>query len=118
GQFLGRELAQLVVDQRQELRGGLRVALLDRVENLGDRVHRPPTKRPTERWHRRRNASAGRAGAKGAANRGATRYGLPATSPSLLGQRGAQLRTCDVRLFRRTALGNRKAPGMKSNASM
>ena len=35
GQLLGRQLAQLVVDQRQELLGRLRVALLDGREDAG-----------------------------------------------------------------------------------
>src|SRR5262249_28510735 len=39
GQLVGRELAQLVVDQRQELRGGLRVALLDGGQDAGDVAH-------------------------------------------------------------------------------
>ena len=38
-QPLGGELAQLVVDQRQELLGRLRVALLDGREDAGDVVH-------------------------------------------------------------------------------
>jgi hypothetical protein len=40
-QLLGRQLAQLVVDQRQQLVGGLRVALLDGVQDLGDSAHAP-----------------------------------------------------------------------------
>ena len=39
GQPLGRQLAQLVVDQRQELLGRLRVALLDGREDAGHVVH-------------------------------------------------------------------------------
>ena len=39
GQLLGRQLAQLVVDQRQELLGGVRVALLDGRQDAGDVVH-------------------------------------------------------------------------------
>jgi hypothetical protein len=39
GQLLGRELAQLVVDQRQELRGGVRGALVDGGQNARDIVH-------------------------------------------------------------------------------
>ena len=40
GQLLRRQLAQLVVDQRQELLGGVRVALLDRGQDAGDIAHR------------------------------------------------------------------------------
>ena len=40
GQLLGRQLAQLVVDQGQELLGGLRVALLDGRQDAGYVVHR------------------------------------------------------------------------------
>ena len=39
GQPLRGQLAQLVVDQRQELLGGLRVALLDGREDAGHVVH-------------------------------------------------------------------------------
>ena len=39
-QLLGGQLAQLVVDQRQELLGRLRVALLDGREDAGHVVHR------------------------------------------------------------------------------
>ena len=39
GQPLGGQLAQLVVDQRQELLGRLRVALLDGREDAGHVVH-------------------------------------------------------------------------------
>ena len=39
GHLRGRQPAQLVVDQRQQLLGGLRVALLDRREDAGDVVH-------------------------------------------------------------------------------
>ena len=44
GQPLGGQLAQLVVDQRQQLLGGLGVALLDGREDPGHFVHRrrPP----------------------------------------------------------------------------
>jgi hypothetical protein len=35
----GREPAQLVIDQRQQIRRGARVAELDRVEEAGDLVH-------------------------------------------------------------------------------
>ena len=40
GQLLGGQLAQLVVDQRQELLGRLRVALLDGREDAGHVLHR------------------------------------------------------------------------------
>ena len=33
------EAAQLVVDQRQQMRGGLRVALVDDIEDAGDVAH-------------------------------------------------------------------------------
>src|SRR5262249_36313373 len=39
GQSLSRELAQLVVDQRQELLGGVRAALLDVGQNVREVVH-------------------------------------------------------------------------------
>ena len=39
GQLLRRQLAQLVVDQRQELLGGVRVALLDGGQDAGDITH-------------------------------------------------------------------------------
>src|SRR5262245_19283893 len=39
GQLLGRQLAQLIVDQRQELLGGVGVALLDGGQDLGDFAH-------------------------------------------------------------------------------
>src|SRR5262249_41315679 len=39
GQPLGREPAQFVVDQRQELRGGGRIALLDGRQDTGDVAH-------------------------------------------------------------------------------
>jgi hypothetical protein len=42
-QLLRRQLAQLVVDQRQELLGGVRVALLDGGEDARDVAHG---------WHR------------------------------------------------------------------
>ena len=38
GQLLGRQLAQLVVDQRQELLGGVRIAALDGGQDAGDRT--------------------------------------------------------------------------------
>ena len=39
GQLLGRQLAQLVVDQRQQLGGRVRVALLDGVQQSGHVGH-------------------------------------------------------------------------------
>src|SRR5262245_23970779 len=39
GQLLGRQLAQLIVDERQELLGGAGVALLDGGQDLGDFAH-------------------------------------------------------------------------------
>ena len=39
GKFLGRQPPQLVVDERQELRGGVRVALLDGGQDAGDFRH-------------------------------------------------------------------------------
>ena len=39
GQSCGRELAQLVVDERQQLLGGVRVALLDGGQDVGDVAH-------------------------------------------------------------------------------
>ena len=38
-EFRGGEAAQLVVDQRQELRGGVGVALLDGGQDVGDVAH-------------------------------------------------------------------------------
>ena len=40
GQLLGSELPQLLVDQRQELLGGVRIALLDGGQDAGNLVHR------------------------------------------------------------------------------
>ena len=40
GQFLRRQLAQLVVDQRQKLLGGVGIALLDGGQDAGNVVHR------------------------------------------------------------------------------
>src|SRR6516164_5870864 len=39
--FRGRELAQLLINQRQKFIGGLRVALLDRFDHPGDVAHGP-----------------------------------------------------------------------------
>jgi hypothetical protein len=39
GQLLGSQTAQLLVDQRQELAGSLRIALVDGGQNLGDFSH-------------------------------------------------------------------------------
>ena len=36
-----RQLAQLLIDQREQIPGGLLVAVLDRVEDLRDVAHRP-----------------------------------------------------------------------------
>jgi hypothetical protein len=44
GQLVGGELAQLVVDQRQELLGGVRVAVRDGIEDLGRVTHWHPRK--------------------------------------------------------------------------
>ena len=38
-QFLGRQSPQLVVDQRQQLLRGVRIALLDGGQNAGDFIH-------------------------------------------------------------------------------
>jgi hypothetical protein len=38
-QFLGRQLAKLIIDQRQQLLRGLGLTLLDRREDAGDGVH-------------------------------------------------------------------------------
>ena len=38
-QFVGRQLAKLVVDQRQQLRGGVRVAVLDGRQDARDIGH-------------------------------------------------------------------------------
>src|SRR5206468_11599450 len=43
-QLPGGQLAQLVVDQRQELTGGVRVALIDRGQDAGYFAHRPSLK--------------------------------------------------------------------------
>jgi hypothetical protein len=42
GQPLGRELAQLIINQRQQLLCGVRIALLDGGQNTGDVAHRKP----------------------------------------------------------------------------
>jgi hypothetical protein len=42
GELLRGELAQLVVDQRQQLVGGVRIALVDGLEDAGDVGHDPP----------------------------------------------------------------------------
>ena len=49
GQPPGGELAQLVVDQGQELLGGPRLALLDRREDAGDVVHAGRCPGPSDR---------------------------------------------------------------------
>src|SRR5260370_40344459 len=45
GQLLGRQLAQLIIDQRQKLFGGVGVALFDRAQGLGDLAHDPEDNR-------------------------------------------------------------------------
>src|SRR5262249_30679086 len=59
----GGEFAQLVIYQRQELLGGSRIARIDRVQNLGDFVHRSAAQQLTswhQSWrHQRRNAFEG-----------------------------------------------------------
>jgi hypothetical protein len=50
GQPLRRQLAQLVVDERQELLGGARVALLDGRQDAGDIAHW---------WHRKGESLGG-----------------------------------------------------------
>ena len=49
GQPLRGQLAQLVVDQRQQLLGGLRVALLDGREDAGHVIHRRRRPGPSAR---------------------------------------------------------------------
>jgi hypothetical protein len=50
GELLGGELAQLVVDQRQQLRGALRIALLDGGQDARDLVaHGQHLRRPRGR---------------------------------------------------------------------
>ncbi len=48
GKLLGGQLAQLVINQRQQLAGGVRVAFGDGVQDLRDLVHgtQPPEERP------------------------------------------------------------------------
>jgi hypothetical protein len=55
GELLGRQLAQLVIDQRQELGGGVRVALFDGTQYLGDVGHKP--REPVNAWSERRGLS-------------------------------------------------------------
>ena len=57
-QLLGGQLAQLVVDQRQELLGRLRVALLDGREDAGDVVHAGRCPGPSGRVATRTDAGA------------------------------------------------------------
>ena len=54
GQFLCGQLAEFVVDQRQELAGGVRVALFDRREDARDVGHlwRPPGSAITRSWRK------------------------------------------------------------------
>ena len=54
GELLRRQLAQLLVHQRQELLGGVRVAVLDRIQHLGDRVHGQATNSSTDSPLRRK----------------------------------------------------------------
>src|SRR5262249_57815895 len=58
GQLLRRQLAQLVVDQRQELAGGVRVALLDGAQDAGHVGH---SGEHTARVKRLQRAGGGRA---------------------------------------------------------
>jgi len=44
-EFLGRQLAQLIIDQRQELLGGVWVALFDRAQDRCDVAHDPEDNR-------------------------------------------------------------------------
>src|SRR6516225_1264065 len=46
GQFCRRELAQLIVHERQELLGGVRVALLDGGQDAGNVAHLVDDSRP------------------------------------------------------------------------
>ena len=50
GQFLDRELAQLVVDERQELLARVPIALLDGVQDLGNVTHRRHRKGDGLNW--------------------------------------------------------------------
>ena len=38
--LFGRQFAQLVIDQRQQLLSGLRIALFDGIQDLGDIAHK------------------------------------------------------------------------------
>ena len=42
GQFLRRQLPQFIVDQRQELLGGVHVAFFDRAQDSGEVAHQGP----------------------------------------------------------------------------
>jgi hypothetical protein len=59
GEFLGCQAAQLVVDQRQQLRGGVRVALFDGGQDAGHVSHR---QHPTARSSRRDDVDNSRSG--------------------------------------------------------
>ena len=59
GQLVGRQPAQLVVNQRQELFGRLGVALLDRRQNAGDVAH---GEEPRDRSWQDSDSTPGRAG--------------------------------------------------------
>src|SRR5262245_55035114 len=78
GHLLGRQPVQLVVDQRQELLRGVRVALLDVIQDLGDVGHSPQVYRP---WTRQANGNGGGAGT---AVRGARRRPLSSTPWGLI----------------------------------
>ena len=58
-ELLGRQLAQLVVDQRQELFGRLRVALLDVQEDAGHVRHRQTRDLAASAWSPERRPSDG-----------------------------------------------------------
>jgi hypothetical protein len=47
GKFLGRQLAQLVIDQRQQLAAGVGIALLDGRQDARHITHAAPTGRKT-----------------------------------------------------------------------
>lgn len=51
GELLGGQLAQLVVDQRQQLPGGLRIAPLDGGQDARDIVHRWHCQDGERRWN-------------------------------------------------------------------
>src|SRR5262245_21760461 len=110
GQLLRRQLAQLVVDQRQQLPGCVRIALLDRVEHLRDRVHGLPPHKPW-RFPGRRSASARPAAA--VVRPGGRVEPRPRGGPLTAGAEGRPLRTRLVRRSRGTLLekGQALRPG-------